>query len=112
MDSYSVTDAARRLDCSEATIRRQVETSALEAVAGSRPLRITYESVEVELQAKLDRMGVSHQPPASEVDLRVQIAQLEGEVAFLRGALSDLTAAHSATLDTFRRISANSIPNN
>jgi DNA-directed RNA polymerase specialized sigma24 family protein len=110
--AYSVGQAAQRLDCSEATIRRDVERGVLAAVSGSKPLLLTVASVDQAVETKLKRMGVELQPPPSAADQAAHVAKLERDLEELKGALADLTAAHSAVLDTYRRLSSGGVPNN
>jgi hypothetical protein len=112
-DGWSVRDAAARLLCSEASIRRRAASDGdLQAVIGAKPLLITHASVQAVQAEMLRQMGITtgdqQQPgPAEE-----RIRQLEAEIAALQGALADLTAANSAMLDTYRRLSAGAVPNN
>jgi transposase-like protein len=114
MQGYTVGDAARRLDCSEATVRRQLEDDGpLEAIVGTRPLRVTRESVDREVQRKLNAMGVMPTGPTEgEAVLQMRIVELEGEVARLKGALFDLSTAHESVMNTYRRMTDGVIPNN
>jgi hypothetical protein len=106
----SVRDAAARLHCSEATIRRRVEARELVALPGPGPLRISAASVTSAQEDMLRRMGVDPpvrrgEPDAAALDLAAEVARLRSQVMGLKGALADLTAAHSAVLDTYRRLS-------
>lgn len=113
-DGWSVQDAASRLLCSEASIRRRVASDGdLVAVDGAKPLLITHESV-TEVQAEmLRRMGVAPaEPPLASGPTDERLKQLEDENTLLQGALADLAAANAAMLDTYRRLTAGAIPNN
>ena len=89
----------------------------LEREPGPGPLHITGRSLAAAQADMLRRMGVQAadaQDAAQEPQTRSradEIDQLRAEVRRLQGALADLTAAHSATLDTFRRLSGDAIPN-
>jgi excisionase family DNA binding protein len=109
---YTVGDAARRLDCSEPTIRRLIERGALEQVDRARPLLVTAESVDREVMAKLQRMGVGAVRDPDSSRLQDRIRELEAEVSRLKGGMDDLVAANAAMLDTYRRLSTGGIPNN
>jgi len=111
-EGYPVQQAAQRLDWSESTVIRAIKSGTLQLVPGSRPRMVKKESVDAAVAAKLERMGIHVQAPVSGGEQALRISHLEEEVTRLRGALADLTAAHSATLDTFRRLSEGSIPNN
>lgn len=112
---WSVREAATRLLCSEASIRRRAASDGdLEAVPGHKPLRITAESVDAVQGEMLRKMGVTMAltaEPALTTNIE-RIAQLEAEVRTLQGALADLTASSAAMLDTYRRLSAGAVPNN
>ncbi|GAA4372922.1 hypothetical protein GCM10023146_23870 [Nocardioides caricicola] len=112
-DGWSVRDAATRLLCSEASIRRRIGSDGdLVAVDGAKPLLITRASVEAVQAEMLRQMGVtqsSTEPTPDQTETRLR--QLEAENQDLQGALADLTAAHAAVLDTYRRLSAGAIPN-
>jgi hypothetical protein len=114
-DGWSVREAATRLLCSEASIRRRVASDGdLETVPGVKPLRITAESVAAVQGEMLRKMGVaaaSTAVPALTTN-EERVAQLEAEVQTLQGALADLTASNAAMLDTYRRLSAGAVPNN
>jgi hypothetical protein len=111
-ESWSVREAATRLLCSEASIRRRVSTHGdLEAVPGAKPLRITAESVAAVQDEMLREMGIT----TASLGMRSSeehVANLETEVRNLQGALADLTASNAAMLDTYRRLSAGAVPNN
>lgn len=112
-EGWSVREAATRLLCSEASIRRRVGSDGdLQAVPGAKPLRITAESVTAVQQEMLREMGVSTAAvsPANDVSTE-RVTQLEAELQTLQGALADLTAANAAMLDTYRRLSAGAVPN-
>jgi hypothetical protein len=116
--SWSVREAAERLLCSEATIRRRVTSGDdLEREPGPGPLRITGKSLAAAQADMLRRMGVQD-PDAQDTNQEQarpgkdeEMELLRAEVRRLQGALADLTAAHSAVLDTFRRLSSDAIPN-
>lgn len=112
-DGWSVRDAAARLLCSEASIRRRVASDGdLEAVSGAKPLLITHASVQAVQAEMLRQMGIARDGDQPRGPAEERILQLEAENATLQGALADLTAAHSAMLDTYRRLSDGSVPNN
>jgi hypothetical protein len=110
---WSVRDAAARLLCSEASVRRRVVPDGdLVAVDGAKPLLITRASVEAVQTEMLRRMGVLPADPAPVPDqTETRLRQLEADNQALQGALADLTAANAAMLDTYRRLSAGAIPN-
>lgn len=106
----SVQDAATRLLCSEASIRRRIAPGGdLQTVPGAKPVLITHESFTAVQGEMLRRMGLAEPTMTSGGE---RVTQLEAEVTLLRGALADLTASNSAMLDTFRRLSEGSVPNN
>jgi hypothetical protein len=107
---YSVSEAARRTGHSDSTIRRLVNKGILEQIPGSGPTRITTSSVDAERQRALERLGAVE--PGAETPSDARVEALEAKVVELSGALSDLTAAHSVLLDTFRRLSSGGVPNN
>ena len=106
----SVAEAARRTGHSESTIRRLIKAGALEQVLGRSPARLTAASVEVERARVLQRLGAT-EPSASTKPYDERLEVLQRRVLELSGALADLTSAHSALLDTFRRLSSDSVPN-
>ena len=112
-DGWSVREAATRLLCSEASIRRRIGSDGdLQAVPGAKPLRITAESVTAVQQKMLREMGVSAAAVSTAPEVTAErIAHLEAELQTLQGALADLTAANAAMLDTYRRLSAGAVPN-
>ena len=122
-DGWSVQEAAERLLCSDSTIRRRLrENGDLSAVDGPGPTRVTRSSVDAAQADMLRRMGVGNSCPQGSCTnsqgadrdsaaLATEVERLEADLALARGALDDLTAAHSALLDTFRRLSAGATPN-
>ena len=114
-EGWSVREAATRLLCSEASIRRRIASDGdLEAVPSAKPLRITEESVAAVQGDMLRKMGVAVTPTLSSADATNadRVTQLVAEVRTLQGALADLTASNAAMLDTYRRLSAGAVPNN
>lgn len=113
-DGWSVRDAATRLLCSEATVRRRLAPGGdLVAIDGSKPLLITRASVLAVQTEMLRKMGVATPDPMpAPSDTEARLRHLEAQNQALQGALTDLTAANAAMLDTYRRISAGAIPNN
>jgi hypothetical protein len=114
-DSWSVREAATRLLCSEASIRRRIASEGdLQVVPGAKPLRVTAESVAAVQDEMLRKMGVGPTSAATPVAAanEERVAQLEADVQTLQGALADLTASNAAMLDTYRRLSAGAVPNN
>lgn len=112
-EGWSVSEAAARLLCSEASIRRRVASNGdLEAVRNAKPLRITAASVAAVQDEMLRKMGVIRaSTEGGQVAEGERVTQLVAELQVLRGALADLTASNSAMLDTYRRLSAGAVPN-
>lgn len=97
----SVSEAARRLACSEATVRRCIGAD-LVWVPDSSPGRVTAVSVEEKRRTLLRQLGV---PDDSE------LSGLRDENLRLRQALNDLRMAQSLLLDAVGRFSQTAIPN-
>ena len=115
-DGWSPHEAADRLLCAEATVRRRVTSGDLKREEGPGPLRITRASVEAAQADMLRRMGVTGPAPQggqrrTEIGADAEVDRLRQQLRDLRGALADLTAAHAAVLDTYRRLSEGAIPN-
>jgi hypothetical protein len=108
-DSYSVADAVRLTGHSESKVRRLVDAGVLTLLPDHRPLRLTRQSVDAERAAILTRLDAVERDALEPAGDRIE--HLELRVIELSGALSDLTAAHSAVLDTFRRLSSDGVPN-
>lgn len=116
-EGWSVREAADRLVCSEATVRRRCEPGRdLSREAAPGPMRVTRASVEAAQADMLRRMGVAAPGPQeagsqTEIERSAELDRLRAQVRNLQGALADLTAAHSAVLDTYRRLSEGAVPN-
>lgn len=126
-EGWSVQEAAQRLLCSEATVRRRLASSTdpLTTVAGSNPVRVTHASLAAVQAEMLRRMGIEATPSISGVEVSPdstaptpgsgaadELARMQARIDDLQGALADLTAANAAMLDTYRRLSEGSRPNN
>jgi hypothetical protein len=123
-DGLSVREAMDRLMCSESTLRRRLKPEGdLETVPDSSPVRVTRASVDAAQAVMTRRMGLSPATPQDPctntqptdgriADLQREVERLTAELTLTKGVLADLTTAHSALLDTFRRLSAGAVPNN
>ena len=103
-DGYSVDRAARRLACSESTVRRHVRDGVLEQVSGVSQIRVTEESVERERARILDDLGVR---PESDSERQVHLREVEGlqeENKRLRAAIQDMRRSDQALNDAIGKL--------